>query len=167
MTTQESSLTQTLQKAFSKLGTTKESTLCHYIPSDTGGYIHHFTFRKMKNENTKELADLIENYILKPITPVTVTPKQRAARGSRKRKDLIQLNRQAIERLLFLARTAGDKEAISLLMPRKSLATCKRELINSIRQDRVDVELWSAYTETNRAHEFAMTDTNERVETSL
>jgi hypothetical protein len=49
--------------------------------------------------------------------------------------------------MLTIARLAGDKEMISMLSPKKSLPTCKRELISSIRQGRVETELWNAYVE--------------------
>jgi hypothetical protein len=49
--------------------------------------------------------------------------------------------------MLTIARMAGDKEMVSVLAPKKSLASCKRELISSIRHNRVEPELWNAYLE--------------------
>ena len=49
--------------------------------------------------------------------------------------------------MLHIARLAGDKEMISVLSPRKSLAGVKRELIASIRHGKVELELWNAYVE--------------------
>ena len=55
--------------------------------------------------------------------------------------------------MLSIARLAGDKEIISILSPKKSLATYKRELIQSIRQNKTDQDLWQGYTESVHAQE--------------
>lgn len=156
--TAQQQLEQAIGNALKKLGATQELTLCHYIPGESGGYIHHFTMRKMKRESPKMLLDLINQYILEPKSPKTVPPKARAARGSRKRKDSVQLNRNAVEKLLYLARNAGDREAIALLLPERSLGACKRELTRSIRENRVDHTLWTSYSEMIHALENAKTD---------
>ncbi len=80
-------------------------------------------------------------------------PKQRAARGSRKRRDQITFTRGQLERMLTIARLAGDKEMVSILSPKKSLATCKRELIASVRHGKVDQELWNSYVESVNAQQ--------------
>jgi hypothetical protein len=46
-----------------------------------------------------------------------------------------------------MARSIGDKEVIRKLTPRKELKHLKRELISSIRQNRVETELWNIYAE--------------------
>ena len=114
---------------------------------NTGGYIHHFTLKKMKYKKPIELASLIQEYIINADSPSTVTPKSRAPRGSRKKRDQITFSRIQLERMLNIARLAGDKEIISILSPKKSLSTYKRELIQSIRQNRVIPELWNGYVE--------------------
>jgi hypothetical protein len=118
---------------------------------NSGGYMHHFTLRKMKTRQPSELSSLIEKFILGSDKPSTVAPKQRAARGSRKRRDQFTFSRNQLERMLNIARLAGDKEMVSVLSPKKSLATCKRELIASIRHGRVEQELWNAYVESLNA----------------
>jgi hypothetical protein len=50
-----------------------------------------------------------------------------------------------------MAKISGDKEMVSVLSPKKSLATCKRELIQSIRQGNVDEALWINYQEATKA----------------
>ena len=50
--------------------------------------------------------------------------------------------------MLTIARLAGDKEMVAVLAPKKSLAGSKRELITSIRQNRLEPELWNAYVES-------------------
>ncbi|MBI5273757.1 MAG: hypothetical protein HY860_01740 [Chlamydiales bacterium] len=144
---------EVITRAIKKVGGRKENDLCKYLPMDNGGYMHHFTLRKMRKKQPGELSGLIERYILKPERPSIVKPKARAARGSRKRRDQITFTKLQLERLLNIARLAGDKEMIAVLSPRKSLATYKRELIQSIRNGTVDQELWNGYVEGVNAHE--------------
>lgn len=139
---------EVITKAIKKVSGRKENDLCKYLPMTSGGYMHHFTLRKMKNRQPHELAALIEKYIINSDRPSSVPPKQRAARGSRKRRDQITFTRIQLERMLNIARLAGDKEMVAVLAPKKSLATCKRELILSIRHCRVEPELWNAYVES-------------------
>ncbi len=141
-------LEETISKAIQKLGASKENELCKYIPVTTGGYMHHFTLKKLKSKNPEELASLIRKYIIKADRPSIVAPKSRAPRGSRKRKDQITFSRMQLERMLNIARLAGDKEIISLLSPKKSLASYKRDLIQAIRQNRIHQELWNGYCES-------------------
>lgn len=141
-------LEQLIQTAVKKVSGKKENDLCHYLPVATGGYIHHFTMRKMKTEDPQQLAELITKYIINASHPHEVTPKTRAARGSRKRRDLFTFSKQDLERMLNMARLAGDKEMIRKLTPKKDLRTIKRELISSIRHGRIEPELWNMYVET-------------------
>jgi hypothetical protein len=142
-----------ITKAIRKLGAKKENELCKYLPMKSGGYMHHFTLRKMKTKQPQDLASLIDRYIVNSDKPTSVAPKQRAARGSRKRRDHMNFTRNQLERMLNIARLAGDKEIISILSPRKSLATCKRELIQAIRQNRLEQDLWNGYVEAINAQQ--------------
>jgi hypothetical protein len=140
-------LEQLIQAAVKKVGGKKENDICHYLPVPTGGYIHHFTMRKMKTEDPVQLIEMITKYIINASNPQEVTPKPRAARGSRKRRDLFTFSKQDLERMLNMARLAGDKEMIRKLTPKKDLRTVKRELISSIRHGRIEPELWNMYVE--------------------
>lgn len=142
-----------IAKAIKKVGGRKENDLCKYIPVSSGGYIHHFTLRKMKTKQPHELSTMIEKFIINPDRPSVVNPKQRAPRGSRKRRDHITFTKMQLDRLLSMARVSGDKEMITVLSPKKSLSTCKRELIQSIRQGQLDHELWNQYVEAANAHQ--------------
>ena len=137
----------TISKAIKKIGAKKENELCKYLPMHSGGYMHHFTLKKMKKKKPQDLASLIEKFVIQKDRPTIVAPKPRAARGSRKRKDQLVFTRSQLERMLNIAKLAGDKEIISVLSPKRSLAACKRNLIISIKQDRVDHDLWNAYAE--------------------
>lgn len=146
-------LESVIEKAIKKVGGNKENDLCKYIPVSSGGYIHHFTLKKMKIKKPLELSQMIEKFIINPSKPLAIAPKQRAPRGSRKRRDHITFTKGQLDRLLNMARLAGDKEMISVLSPKKSLASCKRELIQIIRQGIVDHELWNHYVEACNAHQ--------------
>ena len=146
-------LEDVIAKAIKKVRGRKENDLCKYIPMSNGGYMHHFTLRKMKYKSPEELESLIKEFIIKADRPLVVPPKPRAARGSRKRKDHMNFTKLQLERLLNMARLSGDKEMVSILSPKKSLAHCKRELIQSIRHGIVDHELWNGYVEAVNAQQ--------------
>jgi hypothetical protein len=142
-----------IQTAAKKVGAKKENDICRYIPSPTGiGYIHHFTMRKMRTEEPEQLQALLNKHIINVDKPMSVSPKPRAARGSRKRRDQLLFSKTDIERLLGMARQTGDSEMIRKLTPKKDLRTIKRELISSIRHGRIEQELWLSYTETLNHH---------------
>lgn len=143
---------EVLNKAIKKLGLSKENELCKYLPMKSGGYMHHFTLKKMKYKQPSELAAIIERFVLNAPRPVVIAPKQRAARGSRKRKDHMNFTRTQLERMLNIARIAGDKEIITILSPKRSLTASKRELIQSIRKNKVHTELWNSYVEAVGVH---------------
>lgn len=137
-----------IAKAIKKVGASKENELCKYIPMESGGYMHHFTLKKMKNKEPEELAAIIEKHLLKADRPRAVAPKQRAPRGSRKRREHMNFTRNQLERMLNIARLAGDKEIITILSPKRSLAACKRELIQAVRHNKTDQALWDNYVES-------------------
>lgn len=153
-------LENVISKAIKKVRGTKENDLCKYIPVTTGGYMHHFTLKKMKFKDPNELGTLIEKFILKVDHPLAVAPKRRAARGSRKKKEHSQFTRMQLDRLLNIARLAGDSEMINLLSPKKSLASAKRDLINAVRSEVVDHELWNSYVEAVNSHKAAIATGN-------
>lgn len=152
---QKTNVEDIIAKAVKKIGGKKENELCKYLPMKTGGYMHHFTLRKMKSKQPQELSSIIERFVINSDKPTAVAPKQRAARGSRKRRDHLNFTRNQLERMLNIARLAGDKEIITILSPKKSLATCKRELIQAIRHNKIEQELWTSYTEAVQAHQLA------------
>lgn len=139
---------QIIGKAIDKVGGQRENDLCKYLPMSTGGYMHHFTLRKMKLKQPFELLNLIEKFIIQPSHPSAVAPKQRAARGSRKRRDQLMFTKTQLERLLNMAKIAGDKEMIMALSPKKSLAACKRDLLHSVKNNHAHPDLWKNYVES-------------------
>lgn len=158
MKTSKKDVEDVISKAIKKVGAKKENELCKYLPMKTGGYMHHFTLRKMKHKQPQELSSIIERYVVQADRPIVIAPKQRAARGSRKRRDHMNFTRNQLERMLNIARLAGDKEIITILSPRKSISTCKRELIQSIRHNKVEPELWNSYVESINAQQAILAD---------
>ena len=150
-----------INNAIKKVGAKKENDICRYLPVTTGGYIHHFTMRKIKNENPEQLVSLITKYIINVGKPQTVQPKSRAPRGSRKRRDQFVFTKADIDRLLNMARLADDKEMIRKLTPSQDLRTIKRRLIASIRHSEVDEDLWESYVEVVTAHSTTQTDSTD------
>jgi hypothetical protein len=146
-------LEEVIARAIKKVGAKRENDICRYIPMTSGGYMHHFTLKKMKYKQPGELGAMIEKFIINADRPGMVAPKPRAARGSRKRRDQITFTRNQLERMLHIARLAGDKDMVSFLSPKRSVATCKRELIASIRHSRVEPDLWNAYVESINAQQ--------------
>ena len=144
---------EVIVRAIKKVGASKENELCKYLPMKSGGYMHHFTLKKMKYKQPTELSSIIERYVIQVEKPTVIAPKQRAARGSRKRREHMNFSRTQLERMLNIARLAGDKEIITILSPRKSLASCKRELIQSIRHNKIEPELWNSYVEAVQAQQ--------------
>lgn len=140
-----------IEKAIEKVQGYKENDLCKYLPMSTGGYMHHFTLRKMKLKQPFELKALIEKFIVNPVRPVVISPKQRAARGSRKKGDQITFTKHQLERLLNIAKITGDQEIITFLSPQRSRAWNKQKLIQSIKKGVVDENLWNEYVESTKS----------------
>lgn len=145
MASDSTQLDTLIADAIKKVNGKKENDICHYLPAKQGGYLHHFTLKKMKTEEPSELLNLINSYILAVEEPQAVQPKPRAARGSRKRRSQIAFTKQELERMLQHASAAGDDEIIRKLIPIKDLKTIKKELIASIRRNEVDLDLFERY----------------------
>lgn len=140
-------LDQLIANAAKKVGAKKENDICRYLPGTSGGYIHHFTMRKMRTEAPEKLEAMIVKHITGTDKPVKLPPKQRAARGSRKRRDHFFFSKGDIDKMFALARMANDKDMMRKLTPKKDIKMIKRELISSVRRGIVDQELWQYYAE--------------------
>lgn len=140
-------LEQLISTAIKKVDGKKENAICHFLPGTGGGYMHHFTLRKMKKEEQNTLANMIRKFIIDIDRPSSIKPKQRAARGSRKKRGQIILSESDAERILTHVRAAGDKEMARKLLPRKELKVIKRELTSCIRSGQVNNNLWNTYVE--------------------
>lgn len=140
-------LEKLIGKAIKKVQGSKENDLCKYLPGPSGGYMHHFTLRKLKSTDPTQLFTLLQKFIIDTDAPRVLNPKPRAPRGSRKRNDFVNFTRTDIEKVLELARKVGDKDLVAKFSPQRSLPTLKKELIRSIRENRVSQDLWNAFSE--------------------
>ncbi|MEK7340144.1 MAG: hypothetical protein AABZ92_05485, partial [Verrucomicrobiota bacterium] len=61
-----------IAKAIKKVNGRKENDLCKYLPMTSGGYMHHFTLRKMKTRQPHELGSMLEKYIINSERPAAV-----------------------------------------------------------------------------------------------
>jgi hypothetical protein len=141
-------LTELLNRAMQKIGVRGENDLCKYLPAEGGGYLHHFTLRKMKARNPAALRDLIEKCILRAERPARVPHKRRAPRGARRRREGVSLTRTDLEKMMVLAQQSGDQELMAKLNPQKNLSSIKRDLIRAVREGRIEQDLWSLYVQT-------------------
>jgi hypothetical protein len=139
-------LEKTLKMALQKIAAKQEKELCHYLPAVKGqGYLHHFSLKKLRNQDPAALASMLQEFIIKPAQPKVLAPKQRAPKGSRKKKDTLTFNRSELSSLVELARKAGYQDIVAQLSSHRSLASIKRDLVRAIKDNKVDQELWRAY----------------------
>lgn len=151
MNKSSATLEEAIKNAVQKVGGDRENDLCRYLPASNGGYMHHFTLKKMKQEQPDELREMISRFILQTEDPDLLMPKQRAPRGSRKKKEHVQLSKGAIEKLLNYAKQFNDQEMVTLLTPRRSLASYRKELVQMVRENRIDHEVWNNYVQAVQA----------------
>lgn len=141
----EAELDKLVEKAIKKVHAAKENDLCKYLPGPAGGYIHHFTLKKLRATNPGKFFSLIQEFIIDSDRPITLDPKPRAPRGSRKRKEVMTFTRNDVEKVLELARKFGDKDLLTKFSPRRPLPAIKRDLIRTIRRDEISEDLWHSY----------------------
>jgi hypothetical protein len=146
-------LEDVIARAIKKVGAKRETDLCRYIAMPGGGYMHHFTWRKNRSKYPRELGTQIETSILHADRPSRIAPKKRAPRGSRKRRNPFNFTHDQLGKLLKVARQTGEKEIIAMLSPQLPFDKCKKELISSIKHNRIEAELWVAYCEAIAAQQ--------------
>ena len=150
MNVSKEDIEKTIGEAIKKIRGQKEVDVCKYLPAASGnGYVHHFTLKKMKKNEPAALQGLLREFILNKAEPTSLTPKQRAPRGSRKaaRGGTTIFNRQDLSALIDLARKAGYQDLVTKLSPKRSLSSLRGDLIRMIKEERVDQELWNLYVE--------------------
>lgn len=143
-----------IKKALSRINSSKEKDICKFIPSAEGeGYIHHFTLRKMKKNEPAKLESLLKEFIIDRQEPKQLNPKKRAPKGSKRTKNHYLFNSTELLPLIEYARAAGYDDLVAKLAPRRSLTSLKSQLIKSIRQGKIESELWAFYVDLvkNRA----------------
>lgn len=146
VSTASKKLEELLDGALKKVGAKTEKDICRYLPNN-GGYMHHFTYRKLKTRNPDALSEMLRRYIINSEKPMTVAPKQRAARGSKKKKDHVVLSAQEMDRVFQLAKNANDLDLMRRLLPKKDFKSVKKELLHCIKKNIVNHALWTCFVE--------------------
>lgn len=143
----QQNLNEAIDKALRKIQSNNEKTICRYIPGPRGGYIHHFTFKKLKETEPEKCLLLIEQCILNVTQPRQLQPTTRAPRGVNRGNNPIKLPNDMVNRIIQMARETGDNSLLAKLLAVRPLNQIKRDLIRSIRNHKVNRELWEAYVE--------------------
>ena len=136
-----------IEKALDKIQGKKEKEICRYLPGPRGGYIHHFTFKKLKEKEPEKCLSLLEEFILNPAKPRELDPTPRAPRGLNRTNNQIKLPNEMVNRIIQIARESGDDSLLSKILAARPLNQVKRDLIRSIRENKANQELWEAYKE--------------------
>lgn len=147
VSTASKKLEEILDGALKKVGARNEKDICRYLPIN-GGYMHHFTWKKLKTRNPDALSEMLRRYIINSDKPMTVKPKQRAARGSKKKKDNVTLSAHEMDRVFQLAKNANDVELMRRLLPKKDFKAVKKELLQCIKKNIVNHALWTSFVES-------------------
>lgn len=113
------SLEYLIQKAILKVNGKNEASLCRFIPFKSGGYIHYFTLRKMKQQNPEKLYDLIQTHIIQPVNPQEIAVKSLELSPTYREKRLFTITETEMDRIITLAKQALDFELLKILQIKK------------------------------------------------
>jgi hypothetical protein len=104
-----------IQKALSKVNGKKERDLCRFLPFSRG-YMHHFTFKKMMQEKSQQLFDLIQKYIMEIEKPqeIQLKPIEQSYQTHKKMRQF-NISEDEMDRMLHIARQAQDLDFIEKL----------------------------------------------------
>jgi len=137
-------LAEYIEKACNKMKVSTEYELCKYINFEDSR-IHHFTFKRMKLNEPKELAELIDSQILTNEKPMIQTSKPRQKRNLNTKKFQISLSRSQISKVIAALEANEEYELVQLFSPPPSPKELKRQLIKSIKDDEIDPKLFETY----------------------
>lgn len=136
-----------LKKAMEKIGVDRENGLCPYLPAtDDEGRLHHFTLKKMKENAPNALADLITENILDKEAPKAIPSKPRL-RITKGKAVKLSLKQEQISELLAALKGSNNIELIKELSAHRSLKSIQREMIQMVKEKKVDASLWETYTQ--------------------
>lgn len=142
-----SSLEDHIAKAMKRVNVPTESKLCRFIPDENGvGFIHHFSFAKIKKTNPAELQKLIKKHILDHEKPAMLPSKPRAKRGGRSKSVVeVKFSRPQINRLFEILKKSGDEDLLSVISPHQSVTQLQKLMLGMIKDKQVDPELWNTW----------------------
>lgn len=147
-----------IEKAFQKLNIREISTLCYFLPAEKEKNgkierIHHLTFRKISKENPHKLYLLIKKYVIEKDSPKPFPKRTRSPRKMKNSSTVIldrEVAREIADFLQNSSKEGGEQENVvsgllSKLTPPKTLVDYKRELIEMIKKEEADEEIWRRY----------------------
>lgn len=140
----ENRLVEILSSALMRIDSKKESDLCRYLPG-VEGHLHHFTYKKLKEQDPEKWIALIEEFVVNAIELKKLPPNNRAPRGSNKANPHFKLPSDMMAKVIQIAREANDFELLKKLIGSRPLAQIKKDLIRSIHDNKADENLWEAY----------------------
>ena len=113
--TENSALENLIQKAITKINGENEKSLCRFIPMQSGGYMHHFTLKKMKQKNPEILSDLIQTHIIQIASPKEIEAKPQNQLPPYRKNRLFTITEIEMDRIVSLARQTQDVELLEIL----------------------------------------------------
>ena len=120
-------LKEILDIACKKVGCKKEVGLCRFLPSLSGGYMHHFTFQSMKVKDPAGLAELVHKLIIFTDFPKRLMPSDRKPRARKAGKELAHLSYEQVQKVRQLARNSNEPDLLSVwLMARRAGITMEQ-----------------------------------------
>jgi hypothetical protein len=112
---EEPSLEYLIQKAILKVNGKNEASLCRFIPFKSGGYMHRFLFKKMKQKNPEELHNLIQAHIIQVDNPQEISVKPSDQFTTYKKESLFIITKTEMDCIIALARQAGDDKLLEAM----------------------------------------------------
>lgn len=105
--TENCSLENLIRDAITKINGKNETSLCRLIPFKSGGYIHYFTLRKMKQKNPEKLYDLIQTHIIQPVNPQEIAVKSLELSSIYWEKRLVTITEAEMDRIIACKASTG------------------------------------------------------------
>lgn len=132
-----------------KLRAGKDSELCPYLPGSDGMALHHFTFEKLRKTNPEQLATLIKQHILDAKSPEKCPGRpreKRAVASAHRSKSGIEFSQSELATLIELLKSSGKSDLLEKVAKhRDNFSEARRDLMESIKQRKLQPELWEAY----------------------
>ena len=152
MTALKEEIDSTIAQATKKAKVSSMNELCKYIPDEDGYRMHHFSLKKLKQADPSKLATLLNKNILEPQSLKEIQGRPRTP-GKKKAK--LDLGAAEIQALLKLARQSNNTALVEKLQSSLPFSALKKQMLQSIKDEKIDIELWNSYVEFLRSRDNA------------
>ena len=136
-----------LQDAKKKVGASSVNELSHYLPTENGYRMHHFTLVKLKKTNPKQLKAFLKQYISGVENPKKLNSRPRKSASRSKGQIALNLEAAELQAFLRLARKAENQKLVEKLKASLPISTLKKEMLRCVKEEKIDIELWNSYVE--------------------